>query len=64
MAVICSCNPGYDLAGDGRSCIPKSKSKDNKKPNVDEEDNELSPLCPSGYRYNSTNQVCDGTFTI
>ncbi|EFN68423.1 Fibrillin-2 [Camponotus floridanus] len=59
MAVICSCNPGYDLADDGRSCIPKSKSNDNKKSNVDEEDNELSPLCPSGYRYNSTNQVCD-----
>ncbi|KAL6430493.1 hypothetical protein ACFW04_007830 [Cataglyphis niger] len=57
VAVICSCNPGYDLANDGRSCIPKSP-KDNKKADVDE-DNELSPLCPSGYRYNATNQVCD-----
>lgn len=61
VAVICSCNPGYNLADDGRSCIPKSP-KDNKKDT--DEDNELSPLCPSGYRYNATNQVCDGTYTI
>lgn len=61
VAVICSCNPGYDLANDGRSCIPKSPKDNNKKPDTDE-DNELSPLCPSGYRYNATNQVCDGTY--
>ncbi|XP_011333166.1 fibrillin-1-like isoform X3 [Ooceraea biroi] len=56
VAVICSCNPGYGLADDGRSCIPKSSK--NKKPHVNDDD-DLSPLCPSGYRYNATNQVCD-----
>ncbi|KYN31855.1 Fibrillin-3 [Trachymyrmex septentrionalis] len=55
VAVVCSCNPGYDLAKDARSCIPKSPRK--KMPDEDEDDE--SPLCPSGYRYNATNQVCD-----
>ncbi|XP_018398956.1 PREDICTED: fibrillin-1-like [Cyphomyrmex costatus] len=55
MAVVCSCNPGYDLANDARSCILRSPRK--KMPDKDE-DNE-SPLCPLGYRYNATNQVCD-----
>ncbi|XP_076236207.1 uncharacterized protein LOC143180395 [Calliopsis andreniformis] len=56
VAVICSCNPGYDLADDGRSCIPKSPEKKATAPNAE---SDLSPLCPAGYRYNVTNQVCD-----
>ncbi|XP_011707681.1 PREDICTED: fibrillin-1-like isoform X2 [Wasmannia auropunctata] len=57
VAVVCSCNPGYDLASDGRSCIARSP-RNKKKPDK-AEDNELSPLCPLGYRYNATIQVCD-----
>ncbi|XP_020288632.1 fibrillin-3-like isoform X2 [Pseudomyrmex gracilis] len=55
VAVVCSCNPGYELAKDARSCILKS-SKKGRPTTSDDED---SPLCPSGYRYNSANQVCD-----
>ncbi|XP_024879851.1 fibrillin-3-like [Temnothorax curvispinosus] len=57
VAVVCSCNPGYDLAKDARSCIARS-SRTKKMPDKDK-DNESLPLCPSGYRYNATNQVCD-----
>lgn len=58
-AVICSCNPGYDLADDGRSCIQKTTK--NKK-STEAAENVSSPLCPSGYRYNAVKQVCDGTY--
>lgn len=57
VAVICSCNPGYILANDKRSCIPKSSENKTTVPN---ESDEFSALCPAGYRYNATNQVCDG----
>ncbi|XP_034188272.2 uncharacterized protein LOC117607997 isoform X1 [Osmia lignaria lignaria] len=56
VAVICSCNPGYVLANDKRSCIPKSSENKTTVPN---EGDEFSALCPAGYRYNATNQVCD-----
>lgn len=56
VAVTCSCNPGYVLANDKRSCTPKSSENQSIIP--DEED--FSSLCPQGYRYNATNQVCDG----
>ncbi|XP_076668059.1 uncharacterized protein LOC143368830 isoform X1 [Andrena cerasifolii] len=55
-AITCSCNPGYALADDKRSCIPKSSEK---KTTVPKEESDLSALCPVGYRYNATNQVCD-----
>ncbi|XP_012149839.2 uncharacterized protein LOC100874867 [Megachile rotundata] len=56
VAVICSCNPGYILANDKRSCIPKSSEN---KTTVPTEEDEFAALCPAGYRYNATNQVCD-----
>ena len=48
------------MAKDARSCIPKTPKK--KMPDEDEDDE--SPLCPSGYRYNATNQVCDGMYNL
>ncbi|XP_043527700.1 fibrillin-2-like [Frieseomelitta varia] len=56
VAVTCSCNPGYILAKDKHSCLPK---KFENKSTTSEDDNEFLPLCPTGYRYNATNQVCD-----
>ncbi|XP_012529954.2 fibrillin-1 isoform X2 [Monomorium pharaonis] len=56
VAVVCSCKSGYDLAEDARSCIPRSRTKKMPDKNAD---NELLPSCPTGYRYNVTNQVCD-----
>ena len=56
VAITCSCNPGYALADDKRSCIPKSSEK---KTTVTDEESDFSALCPVGYRYNVTNQVCD-----
>ncbi|XP_054011032.1 fibrillin-1-like [Hylaeus anthracinus] len=56
VAVICSCNPGYVLANDGRSCIPRSSDRESIRP---DEGSDLSPVCPNGYRYNATRQVCD-----
>lgn len=55
VAVTCSCNSGYILAKDKHSCLPKSF--ENK--STISEDDEFLPLCPIGYRYNATNQVCD-----
>ncbi|XP_032679008.1 fibrillin-1-like isoform X2 [Odontomachus brunneus] len=57
-SVICSCNPGYDLADDGRSCMPKT-TKNKKSTDAADKDTAPSPLCPLGYRYNETKQVCD-----
>ncbi|CAK9820357.1 FBN2 [Anthophora quadrimaculata] len=56
VAITCSCDPGYTLAKDKHSCIPKSLEK---KSTIPEETSELSSICPSGYRYNATRQVCD-----
>lgn len=56
VAVICSCNPGFTLRSDGRTCAPKS-SRTKSSPEPEQDD--LSPLCPNGYRYNAVNQVCD-----
>lgn len=58
VAVRCSCNPGFELADDKRSCIPKSTTNSTESTGT-EEDNELVPLCPAGYRYDSTSQVCN-----
>ncbi|XP_033310494.1 fibrillin-1-like isoform X1 [Bombus bifarius] len=56
VAVTCSCNPDYVLAKDKRSCLPKPSEN---KSTIPEDDNEFSSLCPAGYRYNATSQVCD-----
>lgn len=61
VAITCSCKPGYALADDKRSCIPKSSEK---KATATNEESELSALCPVGYRYNATNQVCDGEYEM
>ncbi|XP_012277054.1 fibrillin-1 [Orussus abietinus] len=53
--VKCSCDPGYDLADDGRSCTPATTEATT----PSEDENELSPRCPPGYRYNDTTQLCD-----
>ncbi|XP_015191223.1 PREDICTED: fibrillin-2-like [Polistes dominula] len=58
VAVRCSCNPGFELADDKRSCIPLSTTDSTELNDIDE-DNELSPFCPAGYRYDSTSQVCN-----
>ncbi|XP_076376095.1 uncharacterized protein LOC143259120 [Megalopta genalis] len=57
VAVTCSCDPGYVLANDNHSCIPKSAQQNNTA--APDETTDLSPICPPGYRYNATNQVCD-----
>ena len=59
VAVTCSCNPGYILAKDKHSCLPETFENKN---TTSEDDNEFLPLCPTGYRYNATNQVCDGEY--
>ncbi|XP_017758004.1 PREDICTED: fibrillin-3-like [Eufriesea mexicana] len=56
VAVTCSCDPGYVLANDKRSCMPKSPES---RSNIPDEEEDFSSLCPQGYRYNATNQVCD-----
>ncbi|XP_006623621.1 fibrillin-1-like [Apis dorsata] len=56
VAVTCSCNPGYILADDKHSCLLKPSEI---KTTTILEDNDFSLLCPAGYRYNATNQVCD-----
>lgn len=58
VAVTCSCNPGYILADDKHSCLPKPSEA--KTTTIPEDNNDFSLLCPAGYRYNATNQVCDG----
>ncbi|XP_047357054.1 fibrillin-1-like isoform X1 [Vespa velutina] len=58
VAVRCSCNLGFELADDKRSCILKSTTNSTGSTETDEDD-ALLPLCPAGYRYNSTLQVCN-----
>ena len=62
LAVICSCNPGYELSGDGHSCTATSTANGNTTTPI--QDNGSSPRCPTGYRYNSKSQACDGTYCI
>ncbi|XP_076276277.1 uncharacterized protein LOC143207096 [Lasioglossum baleicum] len=57
VAVTCSCDPGYVLANDNHSCIPKSAQQKNTA--ATDQTTDYSPMCPTGYRYNATNQVCD-----
>ncbi|XP_043471383.1 fibrillin-1-like [Leptopilina heterotoma] len=57
LAVLCSCDEGYQLANDNHSCTPITTEMGNSTTRYEE--NETTPRCPAGYRYNSKNQACD-----
>ena len=57
--VTCSCKPGFILDEDAHSCSPVSARFD---PPIDNEIEQDELKCPTGYRYNKTGWVCDGTY--